>query len=70
MGLAVLEQLAFLAKKKPRASRGGKGKGEKGRFGNAREAILDFCFGPVNRAYWNSSYFSGTLEDLKRAGIW
>ena len=21
-------------------------------------------------AYWNSSYFAGTFEELKRAGLW
>jgi len=39
-------------------------------FGNAAVEARQLAEEIAQRAYWNSSYFSGTYQDLKNASIW
>jgi hypothetical protein len=39
-------------------------------FGSNASQVRELAEEIAQRAYWNSSYFSGTFEDLRRASVW
>ena len=39
-------------------------------FGKTISQARELAEAIAHRAYWNSSYFAGTYEDLKKAGLW
>ncbi len=39
-------------------------------FGSAADQARQLAVEIAQRAYWNSSYFPGTYDDLKQAGMW
>jgi rhodanese-related sulfurtransferase len=39
-------------------------------FGKTSRQAQDLAQAIAHRAYWNSSYFAGTFEDLKKARLW
>jgi len=39
-------------------------------FGNTISQARELTEAIAHRAYWNSSFLSGTYEDLKKAGLW
>ena len=39
-------------------------------FGNDPKEARTVAEEVAKSAYWNSSYFGGTFEDLKKCGLW
>ncbi len=39
-------------------------------FGNDAKEARTVAEGVAENAYWNSSYFGGTFEELKKSGLW